>query len=85
LRRISKLLELPFELKPHDLRRSHISILAELGVPMEYAISGHMDFGVGWEDAKTALVFYLRFSKYTKQLLMQKIEETKKKILEMSS
>ena len=84
LKQVSELLNLPYTLKPHDLRRSHISILAELGVPMEYAISGYMDFGVGWEDAKTALMWYLRFSKLTKHLLMQKIEETKKKILEMS-
>lgn len=80
LKKISKLLGLPYTLVPHDLRRSHLSILAEFGVPMEYAISGHMDFGVGWEDAKTALVFYLRFSKYTKQLIMQKIQSIKKEI-----
>jgi len=83
LKKVSKLLELPFKLVPHDLRRSHISILAELGVPMEYAISGHMDFGVGWEDAKTAVVFYLRFSKYTKQLIMKSIEERKKLLVQM--
>ena len=83
LKKVSELLNLPFKLVPHDLRRSHISILAELGVPMEYSISGHMDFGVGWEDAKTAVVFYLRFSKYTKQLLMQQIEERKKLLTQM--
>lgn len=80
MKKLSKLLELPFELKPHDLRRSHLSILAELGIPMEYSISGYMDFGVGWEDAKTALVFYLRFSKYTKEVLKKQIEERKKLI-----
>ena len=81
LKRISQLLELPFTLKPHDMRRSHISILAELGVPMEYAVSGYMDFGVGWEDLKTAVVFYLRFSRYTKEILKKQIEERKRIIL----
>jgi len=80
VKKVSKLLELPYKLTPHDMRRSHISILAEFGVPMEYALSGHMDFGVGWEDAKTALVFYLRFSKFTKQMIMNRIESVKKQI-----
>lgn len=79
-KKVSKLLGLEYELSPHDMRRSHISILAELGVPMEYALSGHLDLGVGWEDAKTALVFYLRFSKVTKELLKQRINEMKKVI-----
>lgn len=78
--KVSKLLNLPYKLRPHDMRRSHISILAELGVPMEYALSGHMDFGVGWEDAKTALVFYLRFSKYTKERLKKQMSEVKRAI-----
>jgi Phage integrase family. len=80
LRKISELLGLPFRLVPHDLRRSHISILAELGVPLEIAVSGHMDFGVGWEDLKTAVVFYLRFSRYVKQKVMEQINERKKEI-----
>ena len=84
LEKISELLGLPFRLTPHDMRRSHISILAELQVPMEYALSGQLDFGVGWEDAKTALVYYLRFSKMTKKLIMDKIQEVKK-VIEASS
>jgi len=80
LKKISKLLGLEFTLVPHDMRRSHISILAELGVPLEIAVSGHMDFGVGWEDLKTAVVFYLRFSKYVKQKVMEQIQARKKEI-----
>jgi hypothetical protein len=80
LEKISKLLNLPFKLVPHDMRRSHISILAELGVPLEIAVSGHMDFGVGWEDLKTAVVFYLRFSRYVKQKVMEQINQRKKEI-----
>lgn len=80
LRKISKLLNLPFTLVPHDLRRSHISILAELGVPLELAVSDKMDFGVGWEDLKTAVIFYLRFSKYTKAKVMEIVNERKKEI-----
>lgn len=78
-RKIAELLGYP-DLTPHDMRRSHISILAELGVPMEYALSGMTDLGVGWEDAKTALVFYLRFSEYTRELVYEKIEMNKAKI-----
>ena len=81
LKRISKLLNLPYTLKPHDLRRSHISILAELGIPLEYAVSGHFDFGVGWEDLKTAVYFYLRFSRYTKEILKKQMETRKKEII----
>jgi len=73
LEKVSELLGLEFTLTPHDIRRSHISILAELGVPLEIAVSGHMDFGVGWEDLKTAVVFYLRFSRYVKQKVMEEI------------
>jgi len=80
LKKISNLLGLGFTLVPHDMRRSHISILAELGVPLEIAVSGHMDFGVGWEDLKTAVVFYLRFSRYVKQRIMEEIEMRKKEL-----
>jgi len=81
LSKISKLLELPYTLKPHDLRRSHLSILAELGVPLEVACSGSMGFGVGWEDLKTAYVFYLRFSKHLKGKILTTIRERQKEIL----
>jgi DNA-binding MarR family transcriptional regulator len=80
LEKLSKLLGLEFMLTPHDIRRSHISILAELGVPLEIAVSGHMDFGVGWEDLKTAVVFYLRFSRYVKQKVMEEIHRRQAEI-----
>jgi integrase len=80
LAKVSKLLGLAFTLTPHDIRRSHISILAELGVPLEIAVSGHMDFGVGWEDLKTAVVFYLRFSRYVKQKVMEEIRRRQAEI-----
>jgi integrase len=80
MRKISKLLELPFTLEPHDLRRSHISILAELGVPMEISCGGLMDFGVGWEDLKTALTFYVRFSRYAKAKIFELMSERKREI-----
>jgi len=80
LEKVSKLLGLEFTLTPHDIRRSHISILAELGVPLEIAVSGHMDFGVGWEDLKTAVVFYLRFSRYVKQKVMEEIRRRQAEI-----
>jgi len=80
LEKISKLLNLGFELTPHDIRRSHLAILAEFGVPLEVACGGLMDLGVGWEDLKTAYVFYLRYSKYAKQKVMETIASRKKEI-----
>ena len=80
LERISKMLELPYRLKPHDIRRSHLSILAELGVPLEIACSGSMSFGVGWEDLKTAYIFYLRFSKHLRSKILATIRERQKEI-----
>jgi len=85
LKKISKLLALPFTLTPHDMRRSHISILAELGVPMEVAVSGLMDFGVGWEDLSTALIFYTRFSKYAKTKVLENVNARKQEILKSFS
>jgi len=81
LSKISKLLNLGYKLTPHDMRRSHISILAELGVPMEYAVSGQADFGVGWEDLKTCAIFYLRFSKLTKERIRAEMERVKEQII----
>jgi Phage integrase family. len=46
------------ELRPHDLRASHISLLADLGVPLEVAVNPQSGFGVGWEDLKTAVEHY---------------------------
>lgn len=81
LKDISVKLGLEFTLVPHDLRRSHISILAELGVPLEIAVSGLMDFGVGWEDLSTALIFYTRFSKHKKEMLIKELRERQKSYL----
>jgi len=80
LEKVSKLLNLGFKLVPHDIRRSHLAILAEFGVPLEVACGGLMDFGVGWEDLKTAYIFYLRYSKYAKQKVMETIQARKKEI-----
>ena len=77
-KKLSELLALKFTLKPHDMRRSSISIKAELGVPLELAVSDKMPFGVGWEDLKTAVVFYLRFSKHTIRRVYQQLTEAKK-------
>lgn len=77
LRKISQLLGLPFTLKPHDMRRSSLSIKAELGIPLELACSDRMPLGVGWEDLKTAYVFYLRFSRTTKEMLLKTIQAAK--------
>lgn len=79
-KKISKLLSLPFELVPHDIRRSHLSILAELGVPLEIACSGQLGFGVGWENLDTAYVFYLRLSKHVKQRIISDIRQRQKEI-----
>jgi len=84
LKKVSKMLKLNFTLKPHDMRRSHISILAELGVPLEYSLSGNLDFGVGWEDVSTALIYYLRFSKYTKIKLYEMMQSRKAEISSLS-
>jgi len=77
LKKISKILGLPFVLNPHDIRRSGLSILAELGVPLEIACSDRLALGVGWEDLKTAYVYYLRFSKTTKERVLKEIEMAK--------
>jgi len=77
LKKISQLLNLPFTLTPHDIRRSGLSILAELGVPLEIACSDRLALGVGWEDLKTAYVYYLRFSKTTKERVLREIEAAK--------
>jgi len=80
LEKVSKLLNLPYKLRPHDLRRSSLSIKAELGIPLEYAVSDKLDFGVGWEDLKTAYIFYLRFSSHTWDRLIRLVRETQKEI-----
>lgn len=81
LRKASKILELPYTLKPHDMRRSSLSIKAELGIPLELAVSDKMPLGVGWEDLKTAVVYYLRFSRYTLMRIRSLIEQSKSEII----
>ena len=76
LREISNKLGLPYKLTPHDMRRSHISILAELEVPLEMAVTDQ-GFGVGWEDLTTAVVFYLRFSKRKMERVLAQVEQIK--------
>jgi hypothetical protein len=39
-----------------------------------------MDFGVGWEDLTTAIIFYTRFSKYTKQRILEQAQKIKEQI-----
>ncbi len=48
--------------RPHDIRASHISILADIGVPLEVAVSPQSGFGSGWEDLRTAVMYYWRIS-----------------------
>ena len=49
------------EFTPHRLRSAHISILAELRIPLEIVLS-NVGFGSGWFDLNTARIYYLRFS-----------------------
>jgi len=59
--KIRKLLNKPEEFTPHKIRSAHLSILAELGLHLEYSIL-NIGFGVGWDDIATAQMFYLRIS-----------------------
>jgi len=59
--RIRKILNKPNEFTPHKIRSAHLSILAELGLHLEYSIL-NIGFGVGWDDIATAQMFYLRIS-----------------------
>jgi hypothetical protein len=62
VKRIPKLLGENWEnFTPHRLRSAHISILAELRIPLEIVLS-NVGFGSGWFDLNTARVYYLRFS-----------------------
>lgn len=80
VRRLKELLGLPWDMTPHRLRSAHIAIMAELRIPMEMALS-NLGFGVGWEDATTAVIFYLRFSQTLLRDYLQQAEEIKKRIL----
>ena len=75
------MLGLPWRLTPHRLRSAHIAMLAELRIPMEMALS-NVGFGVGWDDATTAAIFYLRFSQMLIRDYLQQAEQIKRRILE---
>jgi len=74
LKKLRKLLDLEYDIEPHMLRSAHISILAELGVHLEYAIE-NIGFGVGWEDLNTARVFYRRISEELLNEVIQRAQE----------
>lgn len=83
VRKLKELLNLPWDLTPHRLRSAHIAILAEFRIPMEMALSDS-GFGVGWEDATTAVIFYLRFSKALVQDYLKQAEEIKARLASMA-
>ena len=80
VKRLKELLGLPWEMTPHRLRSAHIAIMAELRIPMEMALRD-LGFGVGWEDATTASIFYLRFSQHLLREYLRQAEEIKRQIL----
>jgi len=67
------------KITPHRLRSAGVSILAELGVPLEAACA-FQGFGVGWEDLTTALHFYLRVARGTIEEYFARIEERLSKL-----
>jgi len=69
------------ELTPHRIRASHISILYELGIPLEIIIKKDGGFGVGWEDMSTAIEFYWRLTSQRIQEYMRKARELATKTL----
>jgi len=79
VKQLKDMLGLPWDMNPHRLRSAHIAILAEFRIPMEMALSDS-GFGVGWEDATTAMIFYLRFSRHLLQEYLRQAEEVKKRI-----
>lgn len=83
VRKLKELLGLPWELTPHRLRSAHIAILAEFRIPMEMALSDS-GFGVGWEDATTAMIFYLRFSRALIQDYLRQAEEIKRRLAQQA-
>jgi transposase len=80
VRALSRILDLDYKLNPHRLRASHISILAEFGVHLEYIVLD-LGFGVGWEDLNTARIFYLRISEELKSRVLREAEARAKEII----
>jgi hypothetical protein len=64
------------ELTPHRIRASHISVLYELGVPLELS-AYKTGFGVGWADLSTAVEFYWRL---TSQRIKEYVDRAREKI-----
>lgn len=64
---------------PHRLRSAHISIAAELRLPLEYVLQD-VGFGVGWEDLTTATHFYLRISRDLIEEYLRNAEEIKRRL-----
>jgi len=61
-------------LVPHDLRRTHVVYLIEAGVDLQYiAKSNEFQFGVGWDDLNTLLVYYARFTERRRALEQAKV------------
>jgi len=73
------ILNKPESLTPHKLRSSHIAILSELGLHLEYAIL-NLGFGVGWSDLATARAFYMRISKEYLQRMIEVVRENASRI-----
>jgi hypothetical protein len=68
------------ELTPHRIRASHISILYELGVPLELA-AYKTGFGVGWADLSTAVDFYWRLTSQRIKEYMDRAKDLIRKTL----
>lgn len=79
--KLKKMLQLPWNINPHRLRSAHVSILAELRIPLELVLDHDVGFGVGWDDLTTAKVFYLRISETLILDYLRKAYEEKQKIL----
>jgi len=78
VKKLRKMLNLPWSINPHRLRSAHISILAQLKIPMEIALS-NVGFGVGWFSLDTAMHFYLRFSESLVSDYLRIADEMKKR------
>ena len=81
--KLKKMLQLPWNINPHRLRSAHVSILAELRIPLELVLDHNVGFGVGWDDLTTAKIFYLRFSQSLVNDYLRKAYEIRKSLLTM--
>jgi hypothetical protein len=76
---IRYILNKPESLTPHKLRSSHVAILSELGLHLEYIVL-NLGFGVGWSDINTARAFYMRVSKEFLQKMIDIVKENASKV-----